>query len=130
MVDVTNEIMSYVKTAVGSTVDVLSEYPSSTPKFPCVVFNEFSNVSHTETIDSSGEKYSDVSLQIDIFSNTQDKISVVKDLRNKIDTVLAGTYRMTRAFSGTTPNYADTNIYRYTLRYNFLVDNTKKIYRR
>lgn len=129
IIDVTNEVLTNLKnTLVG--VEVLATYPSTTPKFPCVIVEEISNITDIETIDTNGENHSIVSIEINIFSNTQNKTTQVKSIRDSIDSIMSGTYRMTRGFTGTTPNFLDDNIYRYTLRYTFTIDNNKQIFRR
>lgn len=129
IVDVTNEVYTTIKnTLVGVTV--LSAYPSTTPIFPCVIVEEISNITDLDTVDTSGEHYSNVSIEINILSNSQNKISEVKGLRGQIDDIMSGQYRMNRGFAGVTPNFIDSSIYRYTMRYSFKVDSNKTIYRR
>lgn len=129
IVDITNEVYTNLKTAlVGITV--LPSYPSTTPVFPCVLFEEMTNTSNLATIDTSGEKCNDVSFEVNIFSNADNKLTEVRAIRKQVDTILADGYRMTRMFGGATPNFMGTDSYRYTLRYSFTIDNNKKVYRR
>lgn len=129
IIDVMNEVLTNLKTNINDVV-VLSSYPPITPSFPCMIIEELSNNTDLFTIDSSGEHHSIISIEINIFSNVQNKITQVRDIRGRVDAIMSGTYRMTRDFSGAVPNYADTDIYRYTLRYSFTIDSTKQIYRR
>jgi len=128
MVDVANEVLSALKTALG-TIPILTEYPSTTPTFPCVIFEEKINTTDVGTVDTSGETHSDVSFEINMFSNASDKVTVVRGIRNTVDEVMSGVYRMTRNASEPIPNFLDADVYRYMLRYNFKIDNNKKIYR-
>lgn len=129
IVDVTNELYTEIKnTFTGITV--LPSYPDTTPSFPCVVIEEFSNETNPNHVDTSGEKYNDVSLEINIFTNTETKIYDAKQIRNSIDAILADKYRMSRTFSNSVPNYADRSIYRYTLRYDFSVNSNRIIFKR
>lgn len=129
IVDITNEIITELRSAL-TPVPVFATYPSTQTQFPCVVVDEISNISLEDTIDSNGQNHCEVSLQVDIFTNGDSQISDAKTVRGKIDTLLSGTHRMVRNFSGTTPNFSDASIYRYTLRYTFVVDSNRKIYRR
>lgn len=128
IVDISNEVFTSLKTALTG-IRVETSYPSTTPTFPCVVFEELSNNTDPETIDTSGEKYNDLVFQIDIFSESETKNSEIKSIRDSIDNVMSDLYRMTRGYSGRTPNYLDEAIYRYTLRYNARVNSDKKIFR-
>lgn len=128
IVDITNEVLTALKTAL-TNITVIAEYPKTASSFPCVTVSEISNTEDMDTVDTSGTKHSTVSLEINIFSNAQNKTTQVKSIRNQIDTILSGTYRMTRGFSGVTPNPSDIDVYRYTLRYTFRIDKNKMIYR-
>lgn len=111
-------------------VTVLPSYPSTSPNFPCVTFEELSNTTDTKTVDSSGEKYNVVSFEINIFSNRPNKESEVRQIRNRVDAIMSDEYGMGRDYANRTPNFADTNVHRYTLRYSFIIDTNKTIYRR
>jgi hypothetical protein len=129
IVDITNEILKTIKTDIP-TATVLTSYPSVPPKFPCIIFEESSIDTFTESIDSSGEKHNELSFEINIFSDAQDRVSQVKTIRNLVDNIMGDLYRMTRITSQPVPNYLNASIYRYNLRYNCVVDSTKKIFRR
>jgi len=129
IIDITNEVYTKLKSTVTSAT-ILTEYPESTPVFPCVVFSELLNNTYEETIDTGGQNHGDVSFEVQIFSNSDTKITQVKSIRNSIDSVMADTYGMSRTYSNAVPNYMDTNIYRYVLRYTCIVDANRKIYGR
>ena len=129
IIDITNEVYTNLKTAlVGITV--LPTYPESVPIFPCVTFEELTNTTNVNTIDTNGEEYSDVSFEINIFTNSTSKVTDAKAIRGQVDAIMSGQYRMTRGFGGQTPNFLDTNVYKYTLRYSCTLDKNKTIYRR
>lgn len=129
IVDIYNEVFTNIKnTLVG--VNVKPSYPESVVKFPCVVFEEKSNSTNQRTIATNGENYNDITFEVNIFTNSESKVSEAKEIRIKIDNILNGQYRMPRTFSGQTPNFLDTRVYRYTLRYSFTIGQDKKIYRR
>ena len=128
IVDITNEIYTVLKQALTG-VTVLEAYPSTVPTFPCIVVEEMQNLSDEETKDSSGFHYSRIALEINIFSNAENKISQVKNIRKQINDILNGNYKMNRDDARPVPNYADDNIYRYVLRYSAMVDSSRTIYR-
>lgn len=129
IVDIFNEVLTKIKTDISSAT-VLSEYPDTTPTFPCIVIEEMFNNTDLGTIDSGGEQYNHISLDINIFDNGDKKRTTCRELRNSVDTILSGYYGMNRTDSGTVPNYVDSSVYRYNLKYDFKIDDAKKIYRR
>lgn len=129
IVDVNNEIFDTIYDALP-TCTVQSTFVNTQPNFPLVTVNEFENSADVDTIDTSGEKYNLQSIEINIFSNSETYLTEVRAIRNTIDNILSGTYRMTRGFSSETPNYLDSAVYRYTMRYSYKIDTNKKIYRR
>lgn len=129
IIDITNEVLTNLKNTL-TDVTVLSSYPSTVPQFPCITVQELPNTTDPTTIDTSGEHYCDAGIEINIYSNAPNKSTQAKNIRNRIDTIMSGTYRMTREFSDEVPNYVDTDIYRYILRYTFVIDENKQIYRR
>lgn len=129
IVDITNEVYTNLKDTMV-TVTVLTAYPSTNPTFPCVTIEEISNTTNPNTIDTNGEQYNDISFEINIFSDGTSKVSETKTIRKQVDDIMSGQYRMTRGFSGVTPNFLDTNVQRYTLRYTCSINSNKMIYRR
>jgi hypothetical protein len=128
IVDITNEIFTNIKTTL-TNVTVETSYYSGVTSFPFVSFEEYGNETDLDTIDTSGENFNVITFEINIFSNAKNKSTEVKTIRTLIDNIMSGTYRMTRTFGEPTPNFADGNIYRYTLRYTTKVDVNKKLYR-
>lgn len=129
IVDITNEVLTQLKTLLPN-VTVLTAYPETAPSFPCVIITENSNTSKYDTVDTSGNKFCDVSLEINIFCTGKTKMSDAKAIRNSIDGLFSDTYRMGRVFSDEIPNYIDTTVYRYLLRYEFSIDGNRTIYKR
>lgn len=129
IVDVLNELYTEIK-ATLTGITVLPSFPSTAPAFPCVIIEEDYNQTSAEHVDTAGEKINDVSIEINIFTNTDSKVHDAKQIRNSIDAILADKYRMSRTFSDNVPNFSDTTIYRYILRYSFSVDGNRKIYKR
>lgn len=128
IIDIENIIMTKLKTEL-SDIEVVSG-EQYTEVFPRVVLSESTNVTHVETVDSSGEKMNEVSLDINIYTIGDTKKSISKSIRKRIDDIMSGEYNMDRTFSNPTPNYFDKSIYRYTLRYSTVVDGNYTLYRR
>lgn len=129
VIDITNEVFTKLKTRLtGCTVE--PSYPKNIPDFPLVTVEEVSNLTYTDSIDSSGETMREIALEINVFSDAENSVTVVKGLRNRIDDILTSIYRMTCDFSAPTHNYLNSDIYRYTMRFSCVVDKNKTIYRR
>jgi len=130
IIDITNEVLTKIKTELGTMVsEVSASYQPTSPTFPIVTVEELNNLGDVTTKDSSGEQYSNCSIEINIFTIGNSKVTTAKNIRNKIDLVCSDFYGMSRDFSQATKNYLDDSIYKYTLRYSFRVSKTKKIYR-
>lgn len=129
IIDITNQMRSEIKSLLPEA-DVTTKFQEDTPVFPVVTVDELSNDTVMESFDTAGEHHNDVVLEIEIFTTGGTKMNQSFMIRQKIDGLLSGTYRMRRVFSSATPNFADTNVYRYTLRYAFKIDENKTIYRR
>lgn len=129
IIEIVNEVLTNLKSSL-TTCSVVSSYPLTSPTFPLVSISEFENNMDTESVDTVGEHYNLQSIEINIFSNATNYRTEVNAIRKSIDDIMSGTYRMTRGFSGETPNYVDDNIYKYTIRYSYKIDKNKKIYRR
>lgn len=128
MIDIFNEVYTNIKTELKN-VNVVRQYPLTKTKFPCVVVTDTSNIVVEETVDTQGVHHSLCSIEINIFSNRSTKYNDVTDIKNKIDTLLSGTYHFNRISCGEVPNYSDLNILRYVLRYDFIVGDDGNIYR-
>ena len=129
IVDIFNEVFTNLKTTLAD-ITVLPSYPSTTPVFPCVLLEEMDNISNLTTIDSSGENYNDISFEVNIYTTGTNKRTESTTIRKQVDSIMSDEYHMTRNSSGATPNFMDTESYRYTLRYSFTIDENKKVYRR
>lgn len=129
IVDITNEILTEVKNALVG-INVLAPYPELVIEPPTVTIEEKLNNTYIPTIDSSGQNHSQITIEINIFTNGSTRINDAKAIRNDIDAIVSDDFGLTRMFSDTIPNFADKSIYRYIMRYDCVVDKNKKIYRR
>lgn len=129
MINIENEIFTTLKNTILDA-SVVKESPEVILVNPTVVFSETNNITDRETVDSSGETHSEMDFKIEIYTMGDDKRSVSQTIRVLVDSIMGGQYGMTRTFSEEIPNFADRRIYRYVLKYNCLVNNNGKIYRR
>lgn len=129
MIDIGNEVLTKLKTDIAD-VRFLSPYQTTSKKFPCATFEEKINTTHQDTVDTSGEFASNAMFEINIYTTGQGKETSAKKIRDKVDNIMSGFYRMSRITSEPAPNYADENIYRYFLQYECVVTKNKQIYRR
>lgn len=128
IVDITNELFTKLKTDITDATLVTS-FQADDSGFPRIVFVETANTGSPSTRDSGGEKHSVVAFDVNVFTSGNRKISISKDLRNKVDAILCDFYGLSRVFSGEIENYNDRNIYRYVLRYTGTVDQNLVIHR-
>ena len=129
IIDVANEIYTKLKTDI-TDAPVLFSYPTEKPEFPCIIFEEISNKTDTDSVDSAGEQVNEIVMEINIFTTGETKRTLANSLRNQVDTIMSDYYNCNRGYSEATVNYLDDSIYRYILRYDFKIDKNKKIYRR
>lgn len=129
IIDITNELLTNIKTALDGIADVGTSYNEEVNTFPYVTFVELTNDSNDATFDTGGEKHNNMSFEIEIFANGSSRMTTAKEIRNTVDGVLTPK-GLKRTFSQTVPNFLDNKIYRYVLRYSCVVDESKQVYRR
>lgn len=129
IVDISNIILTDLKTTLGDNVTVLTSYQPIIPKFPTVLVEEIENVDDLATKDSGGVKYNNISFGIEIYTTGSRKISESKSIRNTINSIISQNYGLSRTFAQSVPNFVDENIHRYKLIYTGKIDSNKNIYR-
>lgn len=129
IVDITNEILTDLKTTI-TDAKVLSSYQPTTTSFPVIVCEETDNVSDDNTKDSSGFTHCKITLNIEIYTNGPNRMSKAKTLRVVVDSILSDKYGLSRISQRPIPNFNDSDIYRYQISYVGSVDKNKKIFRR
>ena len=123
---VARAVMDEFPEAFCSSVHV--QAPAS---FPAVFVREISNVTATDRLDSDQrEKASFVSYQVDVYSNLRlGARTQAKKISQLVDGLLVS-MNFNRTYSAPTENPADSEVYRITMRYTALVDESNRIYRR
>ena len=129
IVDITNEILTKIKTSIPD-VTVISAYEDVKPTFPLITISEIDNSNDPFTRDSSGYNHCNCAIEINIYTNSENKELEAKEIRNKIDNICSDEYGMNRDTATSIPNFIDRKVYRYLLRYSYKIDRNKKIYRR
>lgn len=129
IVDITNELLTLIKNGLSGVAEVTNPNPDEVPTFPHVTFKELENLTDTTTIDSFGEKHNNLAFEIEIFTEGATKMSEAKALRDRIDGILSP-LGLSRNFASSQPNFLDSRIYRYIVRYTCTVDESRTIYRR
>lgn len=129
IIDITNEVVTAVKNACPEA-QVSSSYPKKVGKFPLITIDEIVNSTYEDSVDSSGENHSEIAFEINIFSTSKTPVGEVGKLRKKVDAILADAYGLSRESLGRVPNFSDTNVYRYTVRYDGVINKNKTIFRR
>jgi len=124
---VDNEIYTKLKTEI-TAAKVRKEYPEELSDFPCIVAN-FSNTTNPATIDTSGERHNFLSIQINIFSQSQLHQTEIQTIRGQIDAVLADFYKMNRTLDDPVSNI-DPTITRWIMRYEGVISYNNEMYRR
>lgn len=132
MIDPFLEIYNKIKKELSiDKIDVKCAYQSEIKTFPTVVMREVENITDKMNIDNSGEEYSiRYALEIDIYDNSSNSQTNISKIKQKIDDILNIKLGMNRDFVNSTPNYLDTNIYRYNMRYSCIINKDNVIFRR
>lgn len=134
MVDVENEILTKIATALRAVYDSISiygEYVKSPATFPAVTIEEKTNSVFERTSDSSSvENHATVMYEINVYSNKKTgKKSECKEIFSIIDSEFAE-MGFTRTMKEPIPNMDDATIYRILGRYTAVVSTNNIVYRR
>ena len=110
---------------------VLSNPPQETKVFPLVIISEINNTLENENLDKSDPKYR-LGYEIEIYAidkgNIQKQV-IIQELKGLVNEVFDDHYGMYRRACIPTPN-ADRNVDKLYMRYDAIIDEDKKIYRR
>jgi len=110
---------------------VLSTPPQETKVFPLVVIREINNTLENENLDKTDQKHK-IEYDIEIYAIDKGSISkqvIVQELKGLVNEVFDNQYGMYRRACIPTPN-ADRNVDRLYMRYNAIIDENRRIYRR
>lgn len=130
IIDITNEILTELKTELNNIAEVNTSYPNKEFIGKRVTVEEIYNITNDATRDSGGHKTNTIALEVKIFTTGNTRMTDAKSIRNKVDNILNGKYRMSRDDGRPMPSQYGNEIYTYVLRYSFVIDTNKTIYRR
>lgn len=110
-------------------INIELEYPSTSAELPCVVVEEGNLTADITTFDSGGYHHTNYTITMDIYTDGTGRVGKAHKIRNDIDSILSGEYRLQRIFSDSIPNMGDLNVYRYRVTYIAKLDKNKTIFR-
>lgn len=123
MVQVSNQIFNDLKAEIEKfypTAKVQKDYQETTSSFPTVTFYEIDNWEFSHTLDYT-ERKSNITFQIDIYMTGGARETLAKQIADRVSKVMEEKWHLKREYARQTVNI-DKNIYRYTMRYSFKVD--------
>lgn len=131
MIDIENDIFSYVKSAVQAELsgcDVSGEYTEVPASFPAVTLVEADNRVLIRMRTEDIENAASVMWECNVYSNkAAGKKSEAKAIANIVDAAFAS-IGFTRTFREQVPNLRDSTIYRIVCQYEAVIDKNYTIY--
>lgn len=133
MIDISNELFTHIKNSVeqnfNGEIYVLGESLGTPSKFPCVTYEEISNI--PVHLDSAAQnKYARLNIRIQVFSNKQTgKRAEARKIYSIVDECLQNVGFHANSFS-VKPNFYLTDIYQITSTYEAVTDRNGFIFRR
>lgn len=123
MVQVSNQIFNDLKAEVNKfypKAQVQKDYQEVAASFPTITFYEIDNWEFSHTLDYT-ERKSNITFQIDIYMTGGARETVSKQIADRVSKVMEEKWHTNREYARQTFNI-DTNVYRYTMRYSFKID--------
>lgn len=109
----------------GRKINIMNAYPNTEADMPAVIIEEKANAEidvHKEL--DSYETLSEIMYEVDIFDNSETKVTVCYELAKDINDFFMGldktVMRFKRTFSSPTPNISDATVHRHTMRFENL----------
>lgn len=131
MINPHNEIYTKLRDRLKDiNVKLSSGYQTEVAEFPAVTFDEISNITDLQTLDSAGEFGIEYSFEINIYSNATNPMNQITKIITLVDELFNAELKMFRNFTGKTPNFLDNKVYKYTMRYSCIVTKNNEIFRR
>lgn len=123
MVQVSNQIFNDLKEKIEKVYPlskVQKDYQPTSNTFPTITLYELDNAEFSHTLDYT-ERKSNIAVQIDIYTVGGTRETQAKEIADKVSKVMEEKWHTKREYSKPMIN-ADMNIYRYTMRYSFKID--------
>lgn len=134
MPNVYDEMFKYVKTYITEKSKYSPKILKDTPpdkKFPLILIKQIRDDLYSENLDKTDQRFY-IGYEIEIYTMNIDKTSkqtIANELIQLLNDVFDEHYGMNRKLNKELPN-ADTNIYRWGMRFEAKIDENKRIYRR
>lgn len=131
MIDIEIDVFDAVYPAVEPLVapgGFKSVYVPNPSAFPHATLYETDNVTYRpfRTSSKRSEDYAVITYEANVYALNK---ASCRQVMNALDTAMVN-LGFTRTFCSFVPNLADSNVFRYTARYQAAVDENKVIYRR
>lgn len=134
MPDVYDEIYQYAKNYIVSNSEHIPSVLKDTPpdkKFPLIIIKQIRDDLYSENLNKTDQRFY-LGYEIEIYTMNKENTSkqvITNELIKLIDNVFDEHYGMSRKSNKQAPN-ADTDVFRWYMRYEAKIDENKKIYRR
>ena len=134
MPDVYDEIFDYAKKYITDNSIYFPTILKDTPpnkKFPLIIIKQIRDDLYSENLDKTDQRFN-LAFEIEIYSINKAEISkqvITNELKQLINDVFDEHYGMNRKSNQEAPN-ADTDVYRWNMRFEAKIDEKKRIYRR
>lgn len=134
MPNVYDEMFKYAKTYITEKSKYSPKILKDTPpdkKFPLILIKQIRDDLYSENLDKTDQRFY-IGYEIEIYTMNIDKTSkqtIANELMQLLNDVFDEHYGMNRKLNKELPN-ADTNIYRWCMRFEAKIDENKRIYRR
>ncbi len=133
MVDSEQLVYGILNNVLGNSYLITTDANQTPVEYPCVTVEEIDNFVPSQYMDgSNNDNFSAVTIEINIYTVTQPngsgKKAQAKSIFSNIDRIMCE-----HGFRRTTTSpvtFADNTKYRIAVRYNALISNDQKIYRR
>lgn len=134
MPDVYDEIFKYAQNYIKEnskySPKVLKDTPSD-KKFPLIIIKQIRDDLYGENLDKTDQRFN-IGYEIEIYSMNKGNIAkqvITSELVKLVNDVFDEHYGMNRKANKDVPN-ADMDVYRWNMRYEAKIDESKRIYRR
>ena len=132
--DVYDEIFKYAKTYITENSQYAPTILKDTPpdkKFPLIIIKQIRDDLYSENLDKTDQRFY-LGYEIEIYAMNKENIAkqvITKELVKLTNDVFDEHYGMNRKFNKEAPN-VDTDVFRWNMRFEARIDESKKIYRR
>ena len=134
MPDVYDEIFKYAQKYIKENSKYSPKVLKDTPpdkNFPLIIIKQIRDDLYVENLDKTDQRFN-IGYEIEIYSTNKGNIAkqvITSELIKLVNDVFDEHYGMNRKANRDVPN-ADMDVYRWSMRYETKIDESKRIYRR